>query len=552
VTRLERADAVADGITERVMKVPVPMEEAIPGAKGSPALDHQYGERQVQSGFDRLLYRNQFVLGPQFIEWLPGWKQYELNGSARLTVHPDLPCCQVSEGSRSITLLGFILDPDDAKATDQEIAGRLLSALGDCESFYEQTYKYGGRWILIVSDGKRRVLFNDAAGLRQVFYTNEQYGNGLWCASEPRMLARVLGLEISANALDLINSYYFRSRWEYWWPGNGSPYKEISHLLPNHRLDLQTKQVRRYWPNEDLKERPMGEVVETASRIFMGLLSSAAERFELVQSITAGWDSRLLLAATRHESHRISYMTVRQLGMRESHADIRISSILLRRLGLDHRIVRSSLILDPEFVKTYKTNAVLAHNHYLSDAQVILNSYGLGKVCVVGGVSELVRDPTLGSTISINRRITPAEMSTELYGLGKNQFAITEIGKWFAGMGQIHNLSRDTIWYWEQRAANWLAMNQVEFDIAWRDIFVPYNCRGLLMAMLAVREKDRRSPQNRLYKELIRNLWPEVLSEPVNPHKAGRLAILKGKLRAQAKRLVLRVPQCRRWFEHGE
>jgi len=208
--------------------------------------------------------------------------------------------------------------------------------------------------------------------------------------------------------------------------------------------------------------------------------------------------------------------------------------------------------MDPEFIKTYKTNTLLAHDHYLPDAQAILNSYALDKVCMVGGVSELVRDPTVGTKRSVNGRITPAEISAELYGLGGNRYAITEIEKWFAGLGQIHNLSRDTIFYWEQRAANWLAMNQVEFDIAWRDIFVPYNCRALLMAMLTVRKKDRLAPQNRLYKELIRNLWPEVLSEPVNPHKAGRLAILKGKLRAQAKRLILRVPPLRRRYEQGE
>ena len=245
-------------------------------------------------------------------------------------------------------------------------------------------------------------------------------------------------------------------------------------------------------------------------------------------------------------------MTVRQWGMRDSDMDIQIPLALMRKLGLDHHVVRSSLIMDPEFIKIYKTNALLAHNQYLPDAQAILKSYALGKVCVVGGVSELVRDPTVGTKRSIDGRMTPAEISAELYGLGKNQYAIAEIEKWFAGLGQIHNLDRDAIFYWEQRAANWLAMNQVEFDSAWRDIFVPYNCRGLLMAMLEVREKDRHAPHNRLHKELIRNLWPEVLSEPVNPHKPRQLAIMKGKLRAQAKRWLLKVPQLRRRFESEE
>jgi hypothetical protein len=502
--------------------------------------------------YERMLYRNQFILGPRFVDWLPKWKKFELNGATRLTVHPDLPCCQVSEGSRSITLLGFILDPDDAKATDQEIVGRLLEALRDCESFFEQTYKYGGRWVLIVSDGKGRVLFNDAAGLRQAFYSNEQYGNGFWCASEPGMLARVLHLEMGTDALDLINSYSFRRNKEYWWPGSGSPYKEINHLLPNHFLDLRNGRVRRYWPDRDLKERPIGEVVETVSKTLMGLIRSAVERFDLVQSITGGWDSRLLLAATREVSHRISYMTVRQLGMRESHADIRIPLALARKLGLEYNVVRSSLIMDPEFVKTFKTNAVLAHDHYAPDAQAILNHYGLAKVCMVGSVSELARTPEVLQTRRwINGGITPIEMLAELYDIGKHRYAVAEIEKWCAGVGDIHNLDWGTVFHWEQRIANWLAMTQLEFDTAWRDTFSPYNCRDMLMEMLAVRGKDRWQPHNRLYKELIRNLWPEVLSEPVNPHKAG-LANMKGKLRAEVKRLIMRIPQLRRRFEQGE
>jgi hypothetical protein len=73
----------------------------------------------------------------------------------------------------------------------------------------------------------------------------------------------------------------------------------------------------------------------------------------------------------------------------------------------------------------------------------------------------------------------------------------------------------------------------------------------MLMEMLAVRGKDRWQPHNRLHKELIRKLWPEVLTEPVNPHKAV-LANMKGKLRAEVKRLIMRVPQLRRRFEQGE
>lgn len=502
--------------------------------------------------YDRLLYRNQFVLGPGHVESLPGWKNYEIDESTRLTVHPDLDCCQAAKGRKSVTLLGFILDPKDATATNESIVSTLADALEDCASFPRETYRYGGRWIVIASDGNDITLFNDAAGLRQVFHTNERYGRELWCGSEPGMLARVLRLQMDRDALGLINSYDFRMNKEYWWPGGGSPYSQIDHLLPNHCLNLRNGRVRRYWPDRELKEQPIGRAVETVSGMLTGLLRSAAERFDLALSLTAGWDSRLLLAASRDVSHRISYMTVRQLEMLESHADIRIPAALSAKLGFEHHVVRSSLIMDPEFVKTFKTNAVLAHDHYAPDAQAILNHYGLAKVSVAGSVSEVARPPVVRTGRSKKGGIAPIEMWAERYGVSKHRYAVAETEKWCAGAGNIHDLDWGTIFYWEQRIANWLAMTQLEFDTAWRDIYSPYNCREMLTEMLAVRGKDRRQPHNRLYKELIRNLWPEVLSEPVNPHKPGPLANLKDRVRAGVKRSIMRVPRLGRLIERGE
>ncbi len=497
--------------------------------------------------YQRLLYRNQFILGPRHVEELPSWKKISVGESLCLTVHPDLSCCQATENGRSVTLLGFMLDPADAGATDQAIVNGLACKLSRCQDFFPHTYRYGGRWILIANDGNTTSLFHDAGGIRQAFYTHAGYGSDIWCASQPGLLAKMFGLKMSPEALELINSYHFRQNQEYWWPGDGSPYAEICHLLPNHWLDLGTRQVHRYWPDGNLAERPLDEIIDKAAATLRGLLASAANRFELAQSITAGWDSRLLLAASKDIAHRISYMTVRQMDMRESHADISVPARLLRRLGLDHHVVRSSLHTDPDFIQMFKANVTLAHDHYAPDANAILKYYGLRKAVISAGVSEIVRDPTIGTERSVRSRITSEEMSVELYNTGYNPYAIREIEKWFSGIGNICNVDLDTIFYWEQRVGNWLAGNQLEFDSAWQEIVIPYNCRSLLIDMLSVRERDRRHPKNLLFQKLIMNLWPEVLQEPINPHKT-RLMALKRAFRIQIKRLLLRIPQVRKWF----
>ena len=476
------------------------------------------------SMFEKLLYRNQFVLGPFFIEELASWKRIKINSSLHLTVHPDLNTYQAIYENKSITLLGFILDPDNPQAGDSDIINDLVQKFSRCDKFIEHTYKFGGRWILIVNDGEETRLFNDAAGLRQVFYTEKHHTKDLWCASQPKIIAEILNLQMDKDAVDFINSYEFRKNKEFRLPGYSSPYKEIKHMLPNHYLNLGTGQCHRYWPNKKLDELPFNKALEKISATLQKLIRSASNRFDLALSITAGWDSRLALASSKEISNEVSYMTVRQIAMPDNHPDITIPSMLLSKLGLKHDIVKSTYIMNDEFIKIFKKNVSLAHYVYAPDAQAILDYYSQSKVAVTGGVSEIGRwSVREGLKKSKKEEVTAQDLSM-LQKMGKNQFAINCFENWLSGLGEIHNVHILDLFDWEQGHGNWLAMSQLEFDIAWKDIFTPFNCRNLLISMLSTEEKYRKPPKYLLYEKLILNLWPEVLSVPINPHKKKRFA----------------------------
>jgi hypothetical protein len=219
-------------------------------------------------------------------------------------------------------------------------------------------------------------------------------------------------------------------------------------------------------------------------------------------------------------------------------------------------VVPASLLADPDFRRTFKANTMLAHDHYAADAQAILQYYGLRKAVLSAGVSEIVRYPT-AIGYSVQGDITPVEISKDVYKTGNNPFAIREIEKWFASVGNIHNLDLDTIFFWEQREGNWLAGNQLEFDTTWREVVIPYNCRNLLIDMLSVRQLNRwgprNVPRNVLHRRLIMNLWPEVMQEPINPHKPRfkLFQVFKRTLRFRVRRFLLRIPVIRKRVLNG-
>jgi hypothetical protein len=72
---------------------------------------------------------------------------------------------------------------------------------------------------------------------------------------------------------------------------------------------------------------------------------------------------------------------------------------------------------------------------------------------------------------------------------------------------------------WEHGCGSWLAATQLEFDMAWKDIFTPFNCRDIAVAMLSVPTQYRKGPDYPLFRRLIQKLWAEVLEAPINPHK---------------------------------
>jgi hypothetical protein len=471
----------------------------------------------------RLRYRSQFILGPRYADTEPfeHWQRFEVHSSVYLTVHPDLNTCIYRENGKTIALLGYILDPKHPESSDGEILKNLLTGMGDAGA-HRCTYNLGGRWILIIDDGHTLRLFNDAAGLRQVFFAREAATDAVWCASQPVVLAGLLHRHMSPEAEDFIDSYAFRANPEFRWPGDGSPFEGICHLLPNHELDIQSGTSRRYFPDEGLDELPLDRATQQVGELLSALLVAAARRFKLALSLTAGLDSRMVLAAARSIQKEIGIMTVRQIDKPDDHMDISIPADLLAKIGLDHDIVPSSLILDDPFFQIFLQNAKPAHYIYLPDAFAIYKRYGLARVAVTGSVSEIGRlsfRNQLGKPET--QKITAHDLA-KLQKMGRHPYAIRSFKKWLGSREPMDAIPLLDLFEWEQGHGNWLAMCQSEFDIAWQDIFSPFNCRRILMTMLSVPAQYRTGPGHELFVRIIERLWPELLEVPINPGGKGR------------------------------
>ncbi len=469
--------------------------------------------------YGRLLFAGQFVLGPSFAGHFAGWQKIDIDGALKLTIHPDLACTRVTDGQRSLTLVGHILDPLAPAASNDDILRHLLHRFTGRSALIKATSGYGGRWIIIATSGQEKFLFNDALGLRQVFYTNPVDTGRLWAMSQPGIGAEVLSLVPDEAATAYIDSPAFRSHPEYRWPGEASPFQGLKHLLPNHWLDLTTGTSHRYWPREPLACVEPEVAIERLSVLLPGIIRAAAQRFDLVLSITAGLDSRLVLAAARGMKDKLPFVTVQQGKVSDNHADLTVPGKLLEWLGLPHEVICTQKSMTPEFSQTFKRSVYLAHDHYGPDAEAILRRFSRTRAALTGSGAEVMRCAFQGTRSWYKfRKITPKVLSRIEFGT-KHDFVIAHLRDWHAAARRQQHVKLLDLFEWEQGHGNWLAMTQLEFDIAWREIITPYNCREVLTTVLGVDEYYRRAPDYLLFMRLMERLWPEVLSEPINPHK---------------------------------
>jgi asparagine synthetase B (glutamine-hydrolysing) len=210
------------------------------------------------------------------------------------------------------------------------------------------------------------------------------------CASQPGLIAKTLNLAMDKEALGYINSREPYDYEVYWLPGDASMYEGIKALLPNHYVDLRTGQSQRFWPDADLKGMSRQEAVAESSRLLRGLMLSARRRFDLALSLTAGWDSRVNLALSR-DLVRDLYCFTLTYPHTENTRDVTIPGVLLKRLGLQHSLIKYPEQVNAEYKSIYQRSIDAASTAYCADAQAMHECYPQNRVCITGDVAEIFK-----------------------------------------------------------------------------------------------------------------------------------------------------------------
>lgn len=463
---------------------------------------------------ENLLYRRQFILSPNEITDRPNWNKYNILNKYFLYAHPDLVQSEYSAGKKRIILLGDMYDPENKDFTNLDMISRILQNDNLIE-IIESTFKYAGRFACIVVLDSLVYMFNDASASRKVYYTIET--EATWCASQPHVLAEYCNIPKSENE-QLLKFYQTKEFQKHDKVNvlNNTSYDSIKQLQPNHYLDLQTKKHIRFWPTKKNKFVSLNEGVEEGARILSGIITSANERNDLMMAVTAGNDTRLLLAASRPVSVNVFYYINRIPRYDDKHQDLVIPQRICDKIGVKFNIVEfTKEVNDEEFKKVYFQNNMFAHERNLPLIYNVYYKRFPDKINMPGRFSDIARN----FFNTYHKNITP-ELLAKFWEYDGIEYVIEEYRKWLSTGGiiaQEMNYNLLELFNWEERNGNLYTAFQVDKDIA-QEEFTPYNCRKLMEVFLSVPNKYRDIHTNIYFRAMIKHLWPDLVTIPFNPN----------------------------------
>lgn len=472
---------------------------------------HSYAMNKTEN--DKYKYRRQFIITRKPIEALQHWTKNIINGSFVYS-HPDLSATVLETGSQVFILLGDWFDYENTEYSNYNILKNVSGSVLNYENIFEKIKIYSGNFVLLYADSKDFIAVQDSLSLRELYYlTNE---NQVICGSQPLIIKEFSNPKVIKTENDIINRFYEKEmplvRNGRLWVGDETLFQNIKHLLPNHFLDINKKNVFRYWPRNIISRKSVEEIVEQSCEILQGTMKALTHRFNIMLAVTAGHDSRTLLAATKKIKNEIYYFINNRGRLKCNSPDIRIPKNIFRDINKPFHIHQVEKSVDETFKDYFFNNVFLAKNEMLPTVYNVYEKNHSNKVNVLG-VGEIGR-ALWGDAPKV---ITPYYLAYVL-NYKNSVYAVEQCSKWLKEVNNIctqYDININTLLLWEQLLGNWGAVGNSESDISIEE-YDPFNSHLMYENLLSVNIKSICNPEV-LFHEMIKYMWPELLKYPINP-----------------------------------
>lgn len=413
-----------------------------------------------------------------------GWNCQKV-GQGHLAYHPELPVTPVRiDGRPSGALIGWPV-LDGAFPTSIES--------NSFDDFKETLENFGGRWLYIGND---RVITDPFASQPCVY--REQTGE---LASSVNLLSNV------ADQDDELVSLIAAADNDFFYPFGLTNRRGVRRLLANQELLLPSFSTRR-WNKLPTFTGTLQEAAREISSVAALTTEPFHKKFGIVIPLTAGFDSRMLLACLRTYVGEAVLLT-NVSHTRTSEIDVDLARAVAKRLNLPHTL----------------------HPKQESDAAIAAWDEQTGRPTGGGVRKGNMLEPPFGDRSYLSgfggehakayyvrpddsgKRGLSLSDSLTLLRVPRHPLIEAVAEQWLAELPSADLALQKEYLYIEQKTGSWGAP-QVLMPQRSAPRMFSFNHRRIIGAMLSASIEDRRAVN--VHREVIRQSWPELLNWPFN------------------------------------
>lgn len=438
-----------------------------------------------------------------------GLTPVSLFDTLRVNCHPALHWAEAKLDDRHLCLLGELIDPRAPTDTNAQVVSALLERCTTFDQFESEAARLGGRWVALLQIGGEARAYPDAGGTRSLYYLADTAG--VHIGTQPGLF-----VEAGLSSLDLeTQTAFFAHEHADSYTLRLTPYRGVRQLVPNHYLDLRTGEEVRFWPREDVPARDVEPTLELVMSLLGGTVAAIAHRGKTTSPLSAGFDSRTLLAVVLKQGLMSQVAFARVSGHHLPFYDTITPRALSKHFGFPLQEARAGRDA-PEISQVMEENIVgvmwdPAWHMFPGFAQIPTEFLLLGQLSEIGRVYYKKRE---GAT-----SLTGVQIAT-MARYHENSLAAAQFQQWRDGMPPAALPYLLDLLYWEQRIGNWASLIATVLD-TFHNVIFPYNSREILVAMLGVDPTVRGKPY--LFHQRLCALGsPDLLDYPFNDSWADR------------------------------
>lgn len=385
--------------------------------------------------------------------------------------------------------------------------------------FFDYLDYLNGRFVCIYSVNNEIHILNDATAARSVYYST----HSKIVASHYNLINIIQGCveePFFKKYQKVVNKKRIEHK-SYPWvlPGDMTPFADVKFLPPNHELNISNLTVSRFWPRTNMEYTNIADVSDEISKLIKVEAETLVRNYKVIESLTAGFDSRITLSAVKDVSNDIIFYTyhdsIFKNGNYESidrELNYNFAKKLCAKEGLNFKEIKfNDSDIDNSLMVIFEQNHY--HVHLPQLLPYYFNLFTQNSMHLRSNLIEIVRENhTLLNTIGSKNDF--ATFAIFMNWSRNDEFyleAVKAYEKYYysSQLDNVFDYSPSVLLYWEHRVANWLSGAVLSITDFVSDTFQLFNCRRILQ--LGVSLPTYYKNRSIIYDEILKRLWPDLL-----------------------------------------